>query len=521
MQIGGILYDIISNIQIWLIVLLTTVTCVLPYIIYRRWEVLFYNDIINNLRHDKYQKDFNKKTYMKKIEAVSKYTRSIAKFRKIFNKQDDFEPENLADKKIKAVVDGFRSSRRKSRVLRDEAGNLLASPDFNPQMDPFPLNNVNNNVDFNGNDNDNNNDLNGNYVNNIDNEARGFRKYSNYDELQRAISLDNNNNPSSKKIDSRTANSLLRNNNNKKNNAINSNNRNQASIDLHGNSANQMQINNSYNQPFKNKSSSNTNNQNSSSNNFNYNFIHPYDEEDLINQHLGGKFKPITTTASKRVLNPNDSFEKEYKIVSRENNKFEFNYNKFKNNNGNNNAANSININNNNVIVNNFNGTLGADNNTNIESFGNSNLIKNNNNNNDVMNRVNNNLINQDDNANANEQINSKNNSNGNENRNLIENNINNIHNENADFDNNNNNFGHLDDNDYMNLRNPEQEDDLIVSNNLKQTSQFYHANDDSKRKFIENEKIESKSISRKSDSKNNSTKNVLKVRADSNSKKL
>ena len=368
MQIGGILYDIISNLQIWLIVLLATVICVLPYIIYRRWEVLFYDDIINNLRHDKYQQDYNKKTYMKKIEAVSKYTRSIAKFRKIFNKQDDFEPENLADKKIKAVVDGFRSSKRKNRLaaLPNEAGNIANNFNYDPQVDPSALNNYN---DFNYNINDNNN------FNNIE-RARGFRKYSNYDERERAISLENNNYPISRKVITKTSQGSLnninddQNNENTKlknyseknnmnlnivnNNAVNPNNNlnnnNQGSIDQNthslqvngselfrysgvGNPQNHIQIQNTSNQPFKNKSSSNTNNQNSTSNNYNYNHIHPYDEEDLINEHLGGKFKPITTTATRRILNQNESYERDYKIVSRENNKFEFNFNKFKNNN--------------------------------------------------------------------------------------------------------------------------------------------------------------------------------------------
>jgi len=501
MQVAGILFDIINNVQIWLIILLATFTCVLPYIIYRRWEVIFYDDIINNLRHDKYEQDYTKKKYIRKIEAITKYTRSVQKFRKIFSKNEDFEPENLADKKIKTVVDGFRSS-RKSRYFKDNQDNVnMQSNNFNSN---FPINNT-----F-----DKNNNI----------EKTNFRKFSNNDERERASSLENNNNynrfvPQIKNSkNSINDNSNLKNFADKNNMNINIINNNIISSNNNGvfdpntysigrtesqhfrfsgaNVPSQMQAQNSSNQPFKNKSSSNTNHQNSSSNNFNYNYIHPYDEEDLINEHLGGKFKPITNT-TRRVLNPNDSYERDFKIVSRENNKFEFNFNKFKNTNSNN-SANNTNFNNNNINVNNNfnnNGNMGVS----LENNNyNSNNLNNNISNINNINKMNNNdksslkgirnLI-SDDNDNDQDLMY--------KNKVYIQENIDNI--------------------DNVNVGNLEQ-DDFIVRADLKRTTEFYNPND-SNRNLMENEKVQSKSQSKKSLSKKQSTENMLVIPKEISSK--
>jgi len=456
MQIGGILFDIIANIQIWLIVFLSTFTCILPYMIYRRWEILFYDDIINNLRHDKYEQDYNKKTYIKKIEAVSKYTRSIAKFRKIFNKDENFEPENLADKKIKAVVDGFRSSKKKSKMLEVndfENVNLLNTNAH--------LNNINGNIN--------------------ENKARenNFRKYSTIDDHERPISLENNYNKvenfNKKKknlnpsVSINNENSRLKNLSEKNNmniniinnNIINSNNNN-GNFDPNTYStvrSGSLHLRQQNNQIIKNKSSSNTNIQNSSSNNYNYNYIHPYDEEDLINEHLGGKFKPVTTTTG-RVLNPNDSYERDLKVVSRENTKFEFNINKFKNINNNlNNKDDLINQNQNN-------------------ENGSKNLINN-------INRVNN-LIR--DEMNDERHLNEK--------QRYI----------NDNDDQENLNMGDL------------EENDLIAHANLKKTTEFYKPNDDLNKKLVENEKNLSKSTSKFSESNKGTSKFIPFIKKLTNS---
>jgi hypothetical protein len=92
----------------------------------RRWEILFSKDMINNLRHKKYQEDFKRKNYVKKMEQIGRFSRFITKFRSMFFKNNEFEPDNLTDKKFKNVVDGFKSSKKlaknqkNKRLIRDE-----------------------------------------------------------------------------------------------------------------------------------------------------------------------------------------------------------------------------------------------------------------------------------------------------------------------------------------------------------------------------------------------------------------
>jgi hypothetical protein len=74
----------------------------------RRYGVLFSDNIINNLRNRRYENNYVKKTYIKKIEEMNKYKRSLAKFKKIYRLHDDYEPDNLNDKKIKDIVSTFK-----------------------------------------------------------------------------------------------------------------------------------------------------------------------------------------------------------------------------------------------------------------------------------------------------------------------------------------------------------------------------------------------------------------------------
>jgi hypothetical protein len=85
----------------------------------RRFGGLLNDNIINNLRQRRYETNYAKKTYIKKIEEMNKYKRSLAKFKKIYRLQDDYEPDNLADKKIKDVVDTFKRSRTTKTTNRD------------------------------------------------------------------------------------------------------------------------------------------------------------------------------------------------------------------------------------------------------------------------------------------------------------------------------------------------------------------------------------------------------------------
>lgn len=113
-QLSGTTYDCICNLQFWIALVITVYTSLLPYIVISRFQIHFTESLVNNLRHKKYEHDYTKKKYMRKLSEMQKYTRSVAKFKKIYNLNDDYEPDNLADKKIKNMVDTYKSSKVKS-----------------------------------------------------------------------------------------------------------------------------------------------------------------------------------------------------------------------------------------------------------------------------------------------------------------------------------------------------------------------------------------------------------------------
>src|SRR5690348_8726035 len=108
-QASGILWDVLFNIQFWLTMVLTSFITLIPVIVSRHSELLFSDNIINNVRHKRYERDYLKKTYAKKLSEMQKYSRSVAKFKKIYMQNADYEPDNLADKKMKDVVDYYKS----------------------------------------------------------------------------------------------------------------------------------------------------------------------------------------------------------------------------------------------------------------------------------------------------------------------------------------------------------------------------------------------------------------------------
>ena len=110
-QISGRTYDIISNFQFWFLLIITIYITVLPFYVIRRYKIHFSDNIINNIMNNKHEDDFDKKTTIRKIEEMNKYKRFLAKFKKIMQLGDDYEPDNLADKKIKEWVMAFKRDR--------------------------------------------------------------------------------------------------------------------------------------------------------------------------------------------------------------------------------------------------------------------------------------------------------------------------------------------------------------------------------------------------------------------------
>lgn len=68
---------------------------------------------------------------MKKLEQMTKATRSIAKFKRLYKmNQDNTEVDNYADKQMKIIVDQFKSDRQKFKntvVNKPDYQNLIAN----------------------------------------------------------------------------------------------------------------------------------------------------------------------------------------------------------------------------------------------------------------------------------------------------------------------------------------------------------------------------------------------------------
>lgn len=111
-QLSGITTDCLGNVFFWLTTLFTTVICLIPFFLARRVEYHFTENIIYNLIQNKYQHDYAKKMYVKKLEQMTKCTRSIAKFKRMYKAEIDVEADNYNDKKMKEIVNMYKSNKK-------------------------------------------------------------------------------------------------------------------------------------------------------------------------------------------------------------------------------------------------------------------------------------------------------------------------------------------------------------------------------------------------------------------------
>lgn len=121
-ELGAFTFDIVSSIQFWFTLLITLAIALVPVIISRKFDILLNDNIINNLRNRRYEADFTKKMYIKKIEHMMKCTRNLARFKKIYNALDKFEADNFADRKMKDIVDLYRNLKNR-KITRDKNSN--------------------------------------------------------------------------------------------------------------------------------------------------------------------------------------------------------------------------------------------------------------------------------------------------------------------------------------------------------------------------------------------------------------
>lgn len=105
-ELGGRLIDELQSIIFYLVVLVTVCIGCIPYIIIRRIIDFYSQSIINSLRMKKSEYDLLKKEYEKKLEATSYIFRTMKKFKKLHKiiLNNNFEPDNLSDKKMKEMI---------------------------------------------------------------------------------------------------------------------------------------------------------------------------------------------------------------------------------------------------------------------------------------------------------------------------------------------------------------------------------------------------------------------------------
>ena len=105
------LYFIMGNFNFWLTAIIeTAVPCSLFYIL-RRAEFFFGGFIVNKIKRGQIKDLYVEKFYKKKVEEMTRKTRSIEKFMKIYRNKDG-QYDNLVDQQMQKIVDEFKVQRK-------------------------------------------------------------------------------------------------------------------------------------------------------------------------------------------------------------------------------------------------------------------------------------------------------------------------------------------------------------------------------------------------------------------------
>jgi hypothetical protein len=106
---------ILSNFWIWLTIIMTCSFCLIPFYIIRRAEFFFGEFIINKIKQKDFKEYLIEKFYQKKIDQMTRVIRSVAKFKRIYyQKKEIKEDDNLANQKMREIVDQFKAQRKLS-----------------------------------------------------------------------------------------------------------------------------------------------------------------------------------------------------------------------------------------------------------------------------------------------------------------------------------------------------------------------------------------------------------------------
>ena len=87
--------------------------CLIPFYILRRAEFFFGEFIINKIKQNDFKEYIIEKFYQKKIDQMTRVVRSVNKFKRIYYQKDEMkEDDNLANKKMRKIVDQFKAHKK-------------------------------------------------------------------------------------------------------------------------------------------------------------------------------------------------------------------------------------------------------------------------------------------------------------------------------------------------------------------------------------------------------------------------
>ena len=122
-DINGDLYVFLSNGTFWLTLILSCSIIIIPFFILRRAEFFFGGFIVDKIKQNKFEQYYIEKFYQKKIDQMTRATRSVAKFRKIYKNQKDIDiaHDNLADQQMRKIVDEYKIYKKESKTKLNDS----------------------------------------------------------------------------------------------------------------------------------------------------------------------------------------------------------------------------------------------------------------------------------------------------------------------------------------------------------------------------------------------------------------
>ena len=113
-DINGDLYVFLGNATFWLAIILSCSIILIPFFILRRAEFFFGGFIVDKIKQNKFEQYYIEKFYQKKIDQMTRATRSVAKFRKIYKNENiiDIAHDNLADQQMRKIVDEYKNYKK-------------------------------------------------------------------------------------------------------------------------------------------------------------------------------------------------------------------------------------------------------------------------------------------------------------------------------------------------------------------------------------------------------------------------